>query len=88
MSPNTDPITITTDPITVSIKEAGRLSGLPRSTIYLLMNKQHLTSTKHGKRRLIYYRSLKDFLGEPPPPPAPPKRGRGRPPKVRLPATA
>lgn len=70
------------EPLSVSIEEACRLTGLPRSTIFKLRQQGRLTWTRIGKRVLIHFHSLAGLLKEPPPP----KRGRGRPPKVKLPA--
>lgn len=51
------------DPIAVSVLEAGRLSGLGKSTIWALIAKGVLVTTKVGRRRLILYSSLKSLLG-------------------------
>jgi len=52
------------EPITVTVPQAGRLSGLGKSTIWALIAKGVLLTTKDGRRRLILYASLKSLLGE------------------------
>jgi excisionase family DNA binding protein len=59
------PITLaeaTADPLTVTVQEACRLSGLGYVTLYKLMNEGKLQSVKVGNRRLIDYASLKGVL--------------------------
>ncbi len=46
----------------VSIVEAGRITGLSRSTIYELMNEGRLKTIKIGRRRLIIRRSISKLL--------------------------
>lgn len=47
---------------TVSVTEAVRFSGVPRSSLYEQMNRGELPYTKVGKRRLIPRRALVEFL--------------------------
>ncbi len=49
-------------PLTVTVLEALRLSGLSRTKIYELMSKGQIAFTNVGKRRLINYQSLKTLL--------------------------
>jgi excisionase family DNA binding protein len=59
-------------PITVSLKHAANASGLSIRTLYILISSGRLKTAKVGKRRLIFYDSLRQFLeqsgrsGEPP----------------------
>jgi excisionase family DNA binding protein len=48
-------------PLFVSIINAGKLLGIGRSAIYLLLDGKQLTSVKIGKRRLISRKSIDDF---------------------------
>jgi excisionase family DNA binding protein len=54
---------VTTDqkpePISVTVKECKRLSGLGHTTIYKLLGEGKLASTKVGRRTLISFPSLK-----------------------------
>ena len=58
------------EPLTVTVKEACRLSGLSFSTIYEKMGAEppQLERRKVGKRTLIVYASLKKLLGLDAPP--------------------
>jgi excisionase family DNA binding protein len=49
-------------PITVSVAEAKRLSGLGHTTVYKLLSEGTLKSTTVGKRRLVRYDSLQELL--------------------------
>ena len=53
------------EPLTVTVKEACRLSGLSVSTLYEKMGAEppQLERRKVGKRTLIVYASLKKLLG-------------------------
>lgn len=51
-------------PIMVTIKEALRLSGLGRTTLYELLKTKKVASAKVGARRLVSYASLKDLLAK------------------------
>jgi excisionase family DNA binding protein len=53
---------IAINPITVSISEALRLSGLGRTRLYELVMNGDIKSRKLGKRRLVDYASLKHYL--------------------------
>ena len=46
----------------VSVKEACRLTGLSRTTIYSLLAEQVLASTRCGRRRLIVRSSIADLV--------------------------
>jgi len=48
--------------ITVSVKDAVRLTGLPRTTIYSLVRDGTLKSLKVGRRRLITTESIREFV--------------------------
>lgn len=50
------------EPVTVTVDEAKRLSGLGTTTIYALLGEGRLQSTTIGRRRLISYASLKTLL--------------------------
>ena len=52
----------TSEPVTIRVAEAVRLSGLSRTTIYLLINRGQLASVKVNGRRLIVYSSLRALL--------------------------
>jgi len=65
-----------TEPITCTIDEAVRISGISRSRIYQLIDDGKLTTTKIGSRRLVFVSSLRALLeqGHPEPVmPTPPK---------------
>ncbi|HLI51003.1 MAG TPA: helix-turn-helix domain-containing protein [Thermomicrobiaceae bacterium] len=44
--------------VSTTVPQASKLSGLSRSTLYVLMSQGEIESFKHGRRRLIYYPSL------------------------------
>ena len=50
------------DCISVTVKEAVRLTGIPRTTIYELIRDGALESFKVGRRRLITVESLQRFV--------------------------
>jgi excisionase family DNA binding protein len=50
------------EPITVTVPEARRISGLGNTTIYELIRTGKLKSTTVGTRRLIDFASLRDLL--------------------------
>jgi len=50
-------------PVTVTVAEAQRLSGLGRTTVYKLIAEKKLRSVTIGTRRLVYYTSLLELLG-------------------------
>jgi excisionase family DNA binding protein len=45
----------------VSVIDAGKLLGVGRSTVYLLLEENKLQSVKIGKRRLIKRSSIDNF---------------------------
>jgi hypothetical protein len=49
----------TTEPMTVTLREATRLSGLSRSTLYLLASAGKIIFRKANSRVLVDYASLK-----------------------------
>jgi excisionase family DNA binding protein len=51
-----------TPPITVSIDEAARLTGLKRRKLNSLIAPPELSTSKVGRRRLVKYQSLVDLL--------------------------
>ncbi len=50
------------EPITVTVKEALRISGLGLTKIYELINDGRLETVKVDNRRLVIYESLKSLL--------------------------
>jgi excisionase family DNA binding protein len=50
------------EPLVISVDDAMRASNLGRTYLYTLINDGSITSIKRGKRRLIVYQSLKQFL--------------------------
>ena len=50
--------------ISVVVKQAGQMIGLPRTTIYKLIREKRIDSFKHGRRRLITVASLERFVAE------------------------
>lgn len=50
------------EPLAVSVREAVRLSGIGRSTLYQLMDARRLDYSKVGRSRLILVPSLKRLL--------------------------
>lgn len=50
------------EPLTVSIREAARLTGLSRATIYRYLDDGAFEALKTGRRILIVYASLKAWL--------------------------
>ena len=55
---------ISTKPITVTIKETKRLTGLGRSKLYELIGDGKLKTTKVGRRRLVYFDSIERLTGQ------------------------
>ena len=54
------------EPLTVTVEEGLRLSGLPRSSFYALIAAGKIRTTKLGRRNLVHYNSLHNLLkGEP-----------------------
>jgi hypothetical protein len=49
-------------PLTVSVNDAMRLSGLGRTFLYECLGDGRIASVRRGKRRLVVYASLKAFL--------------------------
>jgi hypothetical protein len=49
-------------PLVVSVEDAMRVSCLGRTYLYQLLNDGSIASIKRGKRRLVLYQSLKQFL--------------------------
>jgi excisionase family DNA binding protein len=49
-------------PITATLSDFSRLTGLGRSTIYALLNEKRLDSIKVGKRRLIVLDSYRRLV--------------------------
>ena len=49
-------------PITVTIPEAVKLSGMSRTAIYEALKKQDITARKAGRRTLIAYADLQAYL--------------------------
>ncbi|MBV9931319.1 MAG: helix-turn-helix domain-containing protein [Alphaproteobacteria bacterium] len=49
-------------PITCSVQDATKLSGLSRSYLYELIAADRIITKKLGRRRLVLVSSLRDFL--------------------------
>ena len=52
-----------TEPISVRISAAVRLTGIGRSTLYELIGSGQIETVKIGRSTLILYRSLKRLIG-------------------------
>lgn len=52
----------TPEPLTVTVKEAQRITGLGHSTIYKLIGEKRLTSIKVGTRTLVTFQSIKSLV--------------------------
>lgn len=50
------------EPITCTIEDAARISGIGRSRVFQLINDGKLQTTKIGNRRLIFVSSLRELL--------------------------
>jgi excisionase family DNA binding protein len=50
------------DPLTVTVKEAQRITGLGHSTIYKLIGEGKLTTVKVGTRTLVTFPSVKALV--------------------------
>jgi excisionase family DNA binding protein len=50
------------DPITVSVKEAAKRTGLSSWTIYKLLDDGKVVSVYEGTRRLVVYASLRTYI--------------------------
>jgi excisionase family DNA binding protein len=60
-----------TPPLTVSVKEAARLSGLSKTTVWKHISSGLLRSTSVGRNRLVHFASLEQLvLGREEPNPA------------------
>jgi excisionase family DNA binding protein len=49
-------------PVTVTVENALRLSGLGRTKLYELMNQGRLKTVKIGRRRLVVFASLEALV--------------------------
>jgi excisionase family DNA binding protein len=67
---------LTLAPITVSVTQAISLSNLSEATLYDLIRKGKLRSSRVGRRHLIDYDSLREILLQPQPEQS--RRGRPR----------
>lgn len=61
------------DPIAVTIREACRITGLARSSVYREIAAGRIRAVKAGKRTLLPMSSLRKWLAELPASPASPK---------------
>jgi len=52
------------EPMTVTIQEAVRISGLGRTKLYQLIARQELKTVTIGRRRLVNFASLKARLSK------------------------
>jgi excisionase family DNA binding protein len=59
----TDNSILPLEPLTVTVKETERITGLGTTTIYKLIGNKKLETTKIGTRTLIVYSSIKKLLG-------------------------
>ena len=50
------------EPLTVTVPEALRLTGLGRTSLYRLIDERKLRRIKVGARALIEYRSIKELI--------------------------
>lgn len=50
------------DPLTVTVQEARRLSGLSKTTVFKLISEGLLRTVKVRRRTLVRYESLKSLL--------------------------
>jgi excisionase family DNA binding protein len=50
------------EPLAVTVKEAGRLTGLGHTTLYRLIGEGKLRTTKVGARTLVMFPSIKALL--------------------------
>lgn len=51
-----------TQPVGISIDDAVRLSGIGRTTMFAALADGSIKSTKVGRRRIVSYRSLCEFI--------------------------
>lgn len=51
-------------PLTVTVREARKLTGLGNTTVYALIADGTLKTTKVRTRRLIYYDSIEKLVGK------------------------
>ena len=63
--PVSRPLQIGLEPLTVSIKDAAKVLGLGRSTIYRLIGEQQLETVKIGNRTLIKTASIGRLVEQP-----------------------
>ncbi len=52
------------EPITVTIEETKRATGLGHTTIYALIGEGKLKTVKVGRRTLVKTKSIRELLGE------------------------
>ena len=50
-------------PLTCTIRETCRLTGLGATSVYKALSEGRLRGTTNGRRRLIYFRSIEQMLG-------------------------
>jgi excisionase family DNA binding protein len=82
MSPTTDDMRGSTEPIAVTVPQARRLSGLGYTTIWRLIREGTLATVRIGRRRLVLFDSLRRLLSPDVAGSAPRLRRRGRPRKA------
>lgn len=58
------------DPLTITVKDAAKESGLSVQSIYDLCNKKKLDSVYFGRKRLVKYASLRAYVDSLPDEPA------------------
>jgi len=76
-------VVVEIQPITGTILEACRISGLSRPTLYRLLGVRKIKAVKCGSRTLIRLDSLREYLDSLPPASIRPERGRSFGEKVR-----
>jgi excisionase family DNA binding protein len=53
-------------PLTITVKQARRISGLGNTTLYALTKAGKISSVQIGRRRLIVFKSLEALVTPPP----------------------
>jgi excisionase family DNA binding protein len=58
----TNPGSVASRHLLLSVPEAARALGIARSSLYLLMDRHELTSVSIGRRRLLPARALEEYV--------------------------
>jgi excisionase family DNA binding protein len=56
--------TLPTEPISVRVATAVKLTGIPRTTLYELINSGEIETVKIGRSTFIPYRCLRRLIGD------------------------